>query len=281
MMTGWSPAARITARNASYCCSSVGGREEQQLRAVEADALGAELERDARLFGHLDVREQLGGHAIARNGRLVAQGAEARRQTLIFVLLGLVAGEGLGVGVRDDDAVAAVDDERLAAQDVRGDVAEGDDRGDAQHAGDDRHVRGLATDVDREAEHVAPIERDGLRRRDVLGDDDDGIGEPGDVFPRAAENVPQHAALDVEQVAHPFLEVGVGHVAKQPLALVHDLGERIRRRVALLLDGVDDAGAELGIGDELLVKRKDDRGLVAELAGRRGAQLSHFLARSG
>ena len=116
-------------------------------------------------------------HAVERDGRLVAQrlvavGPRADRGPLLFV-----AGDRGLVRVDDEHAFLAVHDHRVAAGHVGEEPAEADDGGDLQRAGEDGGVAGVAAALGGEGEDRRGREVGRVRRHQVVGEDDDRLGE--------------------------------------------------------------------------------------------------------
>ncbi len=126
------------------------------------------------LLRELDVAEQhrRGCRPWSRRaGRAARRGCLAKEPN--GVAGDLVAFAGLLVGVEDDDAAIAVDDDLVAAGDVGEEPAQADDGGDFEHAGHDGGVAGPAAGLGGEGVDHLRIEDGRLARRQVVGQDDD------------------------------------------------------------------------------------------------------------
>ena len=105
--------------------------------------------------------------------------AEAAFDRVEAVAGRLVAGQRVGVRVEDQEALVAVDDDRVAAGDVGDELAQADDGGDLEHAGDDGRVAGPAAGLGGEGEDAAGVERRGRFAAGVRSwsQHDDGFGQ--------------------------------------------------------------------------------------------------------
>ena len=74
-------------------------------------------------------------------------------------------------------AFLAVDDHGVAARDVGEEPAEADDGGDLQRAGEDGGVAGVAAALGGEREDRPGREVGRVRRHQVVGEDDDRLGQ--------------------------------------------------------------------------------------------------------
>ena len=145
-----------------------------------------------------------------------------------LLLAQLVLGEHGLVGIDDDHAVRAVDDQQFVLADQLARVVQRDDRGDVQAARDDRGVRGGAADVGDEARELVLLEQDHVRRRQVVRHQDAVVLRRARRWRRWL--VPSSSAC----------EHALDHLDDVGLALaqvrVLDLVELVEQRVHLLLE---------------------------------------------
>src|SRR5262249_6424900 len=91
----------------------------QELGPVEADPLGAALEAVVRFLRELDVAVKLDAEAVLGEGGLVLELIEGDGEGAVRLASDFVVLAGLLVGVEDDDAAIAVDDDLVASGNIR------------------------------------------------------------------------------------------------------------------------------------------------------------------
>ena len=149
------------------------GAEVEELGAVQADALAALVQDGGGLGGELDVAQERDLVAVLGDGGQVAQGVQAVDELhLLAASTARYSLDGPRVGVDDDHAAVAVDDDHVAAGGLGGDVVEAHHGRDAQRAGDDGRVAGLAAGVGGQAQDVLAVQAGRLTGREVVGQDD-------------------------------------------------------------------------------------------------------------
>ena len=216
--------------------------EEQELRAEEADAGGAVVERLREVARKLDVRLQLDLDAVDRRRRLGDEPSQPRALERELALLQPILGEHRLVGVDDDDVVRAVDDQELVLADQLPRVVRGDDRRHGEAPRDDRRVRGRAADVGQERRVAVLLELDHVGRREVVRHQDrvllgagrrDGAG--------LAEEALQDPLDDLHDVRLALAQVGIVDRVELLDQHVHLLDQRPFRVAALLGDDLSSA----------------------------------------
>ena len=131
----------------------------------------------------------LGGGSLARGLGLRDPGTRA-----VQVCLG---------GRQVDASGIAVDDHLRAVDKIQQLRARGDDRRQSQGARQDGRMRGGAAQRRRQAGHAADIQRGGIGRREIGGDQHDRVAVRGGLLGVAGErwlHVPQRAQADIAQV---------------------------------------------------------------------------------
>ena len=211
--------------------------EEQELRAEEADARRAVLERLLEVVGQFDVRVQLDEHAVDRLGRLGAQALQLLPLELELALLQPVLGQHRAIGIDDDDAVLAVDDQHLAVADQRPRVVRRDHRRHVEAARDDGRVRRHAAQVGEERAVVMLLELDHVRRREVVRDEDRLLlGHRRGQRARLAHQPLQHALADLHDVGLALAQVRILDLLELLDQHAHLLRQRPLGVAALLRD---------------------------------------------
>src|SRR5690606_20477711 len=149
--------------------------DDEELGAEEADAHRAVRAGDVDLAREVDVGAQQDGLAVRGDG-LEMREEDQLLLPLTHADVALAVNALLELRRLDDHAAGpAVQDQLLAVLDDAGDVAEADDGGQADRAGEDGRVGGPAAGVGRVAEHLAPVELHGERRREVARDQQDRL----------------------------------------------------------------------------------------------------------
>jgi hypothetical protein len=239
--------------------------EEEELRAQEADALGALRDRARRLGDGAEVRGDLDPAAVAsvcgRGGALAALVGDAA----LLVLAALGGGERVGVGVDGHGARVAVEDERRAVGGVEQRRADPDDRRDPERAREDRGVRRRAPAGRRDAPDEVAVKGGGLARGQVLGDEHPRAHDRRRP-PAGPGEVAEHAAADVAHVGGALLQVGVAGVAVRARGGLDGDGPRLRGVAALVVDR-----ASRRVEQRVVVEQEEvgveDRGLGLARAG--------------
>ena len=204
-------------------------------------------------------------HALAGDGRQVAQLVELRLVAAEVAAGALVLGQRLLVGVDDEQALVAVHDDQGPVGNVGGEGAEADHGGDLQHAGHDGRVTGAAAGLGGEGVDALRVERRRLAGRQVVGQRHHRLAQ-----------MPQLLAALAEQAADDTsFQVGnVGDAAGQVSGLdaFQRLGEAAQDAVDGVLGGerpfADEAvhvALEGGVGEHEGVGAEDGAVLDAEL----------------
>ena len=140
--------------------------EEHELAAEEADAVGARFQDFGHVLRQLDIGEELDRRAVLRRGGSLLQALQPLALGPELGLALAVFRQHQRVGIDDQQAALAVDDQHLALADRLEGVVQTDNRRDGERARNDRGVRGDAAYVgDKaaeamalEADHVWPVE---------------------------------------------------------------------------------------------------------------------------
>ncbi len=213
--------------------------QEQELGAEQADAAGALGERLRGVGGQLDIGQQLDLLAVARHRLGVADVLQCALAGLPVALAGAVFHQHLLVGVDDDHAVDAIDDDQLVLADQRLGMAQRQHRRQVEAARQDGGVRGGAADVGDEGVVFGVLEQHHVGGRQVV---------------RHQDAVRARRRRGLAVVSGQRLEDAVGHLDHVGAALAQvflfDLVELRQQDVELLLEcpfGV----AVLGLDDEV------------------------------
>ena len=124
----------------------------EELGSIEADALGAVVDREDRLGGQLDVRLQRDGNAVRGDTRLVARGEQAPRECEVLLRARSRVPDRLLRRVDGDETGEAVDDEHVAGADLRERIGDADHGRDLERARHDRRVARARADARDEGE---------------------------------------------------------------------------------------------------------------------------------
>ena len=239
-------------------------RQVEELGAVEADAVAAVGEHALDLVRELDVSEQADAGAVLGDG--LEPGGLAQRAAMVreALLLVAVVEERLGVGSQHHHARVAVHDHEVAVLRTLHDALAPDDAGDLDGAGDDRRVAGAAAEIGRDAEDLAAVHARGLRRREFVGDDHDGLGEGREARLVLAHELAEDAPLEIEDVVRLLAEDVVADRLELVGDLLEHLGHRRLRVHAVAADAVAHRSEERGILRQSEVEAEDLGGLAAE-----------------
>ena len=90
-----------------------------------------------------------------------------------------------------------------------------------------------------------------------MGDQSDRMGQPGQVFPRRAQNMPEQTSFDVLKIADPLGEHGVFHLSKTALIIAHDVAGGVCSGEFFLLDQFSDLFANSRCGQDAQMPRED------------------------
>ena len=159
--------------------------------------------------------------------------------------------------VHPQRALGAVEDHQGAVGDVQRPRLDARDRRDVQRPGEDRDMRRRAAGLGAEAHHLRPVQRGGVRRREVLGDEDGPLGDvrllptlPGHLLQDALADVAHvRRALGEQLVLQPGEPVRVGGVGPPP-------GER---RALALVDRARGDVEQVRVAQDLPVRGEDHR----------------------
>ena len=179
--------------------------------------------------------------------RLVAVGDQPVLEVEELALHLAVGGGRLLVGADDDHAVAAVDDDQVAALDVVRDADDAGDRGDAAAPRQDRGVAGRAAGLGHDAGDRQVAEAHRLAGQDLVRDQDHrlvavarvaGRAVAVDVAERLAGQVRADPRDHVADVGHPLAEIILLDPGELRRVALHDgLQGRQRRQVLVARSG--------------------------------------------
>src|SRR6185312_3853853 len=174
----------------------------EEFRPVEADSLRTMLEGVINIFGEFDVRLNTDDVPVFGLGRQFGQFPQLSLKAFEFLGRLAVLFELLRVGVNDYYAAGAIDDYRIPAADLGGQIAKADYRRNAHCTGNDRGVARSPTHVCRKTPNVIAVERRRLRGEQVVGNHDHIAGQVKQVFVLLADQGAENPPLDVVDVGH-------------------------------------------------------------------------------
>ena len=138
--------------------------EEEELRPVEPHPVGAAAQRNVRLLGEFDVRQEQQRLPVTRDRRQPRELRKVPGPLRVGLSPLLVIPDHLHRRVEDDHPFFAVDDDRLRGPERLRPALHSDDRRDPEGARRDRGVGRPAPHVGGEAEHRALQDLRGVRR---------------------------------------------------------------------------------------------------------------------
>ena len=250
---------------------------DEELRPQQADAFGAVRLRGRDLVGEVHVAAQRHTHAVHRHRRLGDGLLEMRRQLPPPRLAPLRLRGFLGGRIEEDGAARAVQDHHGARRDARHRAPQTEDRRDPDRVRQDRRMRGARALLADQADHVLAVELDREPRRQLLGDDDRGLGDPvPDVVGAAVHQVldhPDRHAGDVGETLPehrtPGVGPGISHLQRFEL-------ERLLGSEVVLTDQLGRAPDELPVLEHEDLRVEDARLVHAGAVHRPGAQLAQM-----
>ena len=165
--------------------------------------------------------------------------------------------DGALIRIDEDDPAESVDDHQVSPDDGGRDVIEADHRGDSEGPRHDGGVGGLAADVGRKAMDPAGIELRGLRRSQVVGDDDDFSLESIESLDLLAEQGAQNQFLDVKEIVDSLGDDRRIHRREFFDVTVQYPRDGMLRRVMLVANRCNDLFSQHRVGDEIPVDLQD------------------------
>ncbi len=213
--------------------------EQQELGAVEADAFRAAVADEREFVEELDVggkrdRPPVGG---GRGG--IALGLEILADLFLPVLQVAVVPQGVSGRIKDQPARIAVKNGRRERADVEHGVLDPNDGWQPQRPGENGRMGVHASELGRETEHMAAVDRGGVGGREIVGDEQVLL-----VRLRVARRffgfeIPQHPLADVFEVGGPFAQVGIRHAPHRFQEMLH---HRVEGKLGVLAAGRDGLG---------------------------------------
>ena len=208
-----------------------GGLQVEELGAVEPNPVGSPAAAVFGLLGQLDVAHQLDPHAVGGSGFLFVQAAQLGHPVLAAADAPVVFLAGGLVRVEDDPALVGVQDHFLAAVDGRQERSRAHHRRDFQPLGHDGRVAARAAHFGYETLDVPGIERSHLAGGEAVGQHQHRRGQVAQLLAIPTQQLPQQAALDVEDVGGLFGK-GAGQLFKcLGIAAQHAADGKLRRKV--------------------------------------------------
>ena len=198
-------------------------------------------------------------------GGQIAQGREFDQPgTAAFEFLP-VAGHELFGRTHDHHALIAVDDDQVAADHLRQQLARADDGRQFQALGQNRRVSPFAAGFGDESAHPAAIEPGGLAGRQVVGQHDGGSVQIQQALMAAVQQVIEQPLFQIVQVVCPLRQEIVRHVLEHAGVAAQRLMHRQLRRHVLVANQTLQLLAQMGVAQHLVMGREDGAVLVTQL----------------
>ena len=233
------------------------------------------------VFGGFDVGEQLNVDAVGRGGGGFFDFVEFALVAAVFAGEAAVFVEDDFVGIDDEGAVDAVDDDDFVFGNEFAGVVQADDGRDVEAAAQDGGVAGRATGIGYEGGNVLLFEQYGIGRREVVRDEDGVVKQvAGEVdFVALADKVVVDAADNLEHVLFAFAQVVVVDAVELGGKLVALLFQCPFGVDFLLAQNVDGFAREGNVGQQHQVQGDERAQFGRGVFGNRAAQLFQFFAR--
>ena len=145
--------------------------EEDEFGTQEADAFRAVFQRQRHFMRAFDIGQQFDLDLVERRCPRSFQEAQLRAVDFELALLELVFLQHPRIGIDDDHAVRAVDDQRFLVMDQLTRIVQAEYRRNVHAAGQNGRVRGRATRVGDEGGKIVFAEGDHVGWREVMRDD--------------------------------------------------------------------------------------------------------------
>ena len=194
---------------------------EQELAAEQAHADGASVDRADRVFRHFNVGQQIHAFAVQGDGWRVSQAGQATALELGLSLAKTVFLQHDGRGIDDHQPGVAVNDHAVVLAHQAAGLARAHHGRDVHAASHDGRVGGFAPDIGHKTAKHAALEMDHVSRRDVAGDQDQGLIAAKIARTRCAAakarlaiaaEFAQHALDHLLEVGFALADVGVLHL---------------------------------------------------------------------
>ena len=183
------------------------------------------------------------GGQILELGQLVFLGLELG---LEFFELGQL----LGARIDDDLVVDRIQQQQIAIVDTASDVVGAHDGRQLQGAGHDGGVRGTATDVGDETQHVFQVDLSGFGRSQVVGDQDDFFVYGAQVDHCDAQRVLHQTGADITKIGGALPQIGIIQVGHHLGVLLDDLIDGLVSGGLVVLDEGSDIPFQLLIFEQ-------------------------------
>ena len=176
----------------------------------------------------------------------------------------LVAGQGFGVGIENEQAAVAVHHDGVSAGDIGDKFSHADDRGDFHTGRHDGRVTGAAAGLRGEGINHAAVQGRGFTRRQIVGQDDHRLLEIAELLTPLTQQMFQDGPFDVEQVGRARGQVAPLEIPQGLGIAADDPAHGILGGEMLFADmGLDLAG-QSGILDEDGMSPEDGAVLLAQ-----------------
>ncbi len=193
----------------------------EKLGAIQADTVAAFVDAMLGFRRELDVGKQFEFNAILRLSRQIAQPRQFLAEFLVSLLLIAVLHQRRRIGRDDHKIIDAIDDDHVAATDMRRQVGHAHNRWQAHRPQQNRRVRCWSADIDGNADNFACTQGGRQRGRKFVRDQNSWPRQMSEVFPVLTENVSKQAAFDIADVADPLGQDRVIHFLEAPLKAPH------------------------------------------------------------
>ena len=187
------------------------GIHEQELGAEQTDSLCVVLESSGNVVGATDVASKDLLHAVGGDGLLAAIGLESLLLGSEGLGAGGVIGKGCLVGIGNDNALGAVDDDGHAVLELGAGILNRKNRRNLESASNDGGMRGATAGLGDDSGNVLLVDGGGHGRREVMHADDGAGRQHGKVDDLATQQLGQKTGADVGDVGSAQTEHLVVH----------------------------------------------------------------------
>ena len=170
-------------------------------------------------------------------------------------------------GIEDENAGITIEKDVVAAREAAAQVMDADDGGNIHRASHDGGMRGLASLFGGKTKDERAVDRCGIGRGEIPGDNNVWLVFGRDHAGRLSEQVPNHAARDVLDIDHPLAKIGIIDGAESAAILLRDLMEGVFDIVSLLFKISEDFIDQRAVFDHQKMRIKNPRILGADGVG--------------
>ena len=229
----------------------------EKFRAIEPDTFGAASGDVVEFLRQFNVRGQNNVAAIARGRSGVTNQSQALGDLDLSLFNPAVLLESFFGGIEDENAGVTIKKDVVPTREAAAKVMYADDGGDIHRSRHDRGMRCLASLLGGKTKHERAINRGGVRRGEIPGDNNMWLVFGGDHARSLAEQVPNHPAGDVLDIDHALAKVWIVDGAERAAILLRYLMEGVFDIVPLFLKIAKDLIDEGAIFHDQKMRIKD------------------------